>query len=60
MIKTAPQSTVSPQMRCIKSIKGRFTRPQICWQDFVSLKLVERQKFGLICFPRIRFLSLIY
>ena len=31
MIKTAPQSTVSPQMWWIKSIKGWFTRPQICW-----------------------------
>ena len=30
MIKTAPQSTVSPQMWCIKSIKGWFTRPQVC------------------------------
>ena len=25
-------STVSPQMWCIKSIKGWFTQPQICWQ----------------------------
>ena len=42
---------MSPQMSCIKSIKGcRFTQHQICWQDF--LKLVERKKFGLICFPR--------
>ena len=30
MIKIAPHSTVSPQMGCIKSIKGWFTRPQIC------------------------------
>ena len=29
-------STVSPQMWCIKSIKGWFTRPQTCWQDFVK------------------------
>ena len=36
MIKTAPHSTVSPQMWCIKSIKGWFTRPQTCWQDFVK------------------------
>ena len=36
MIKTAPHSTVSPQMWCIKSIKGWFTHPQICWQDFVK------------------------
>ena len=27
MIKTAPNSTVSPQMWCIKSIKGWFIRP---------------------------------
>ena len=31
MIKTAPHSTVSPQMWCIKSMKGGwFKRPQIC------------------------------
>ena len=40
MINTAPHSTVSPQIRCIKGIKGWFTHPQIC-----------TQKFGLICFP---------
>ena len=39
MIKTAPHSTVSPQMWFIKSRKGWFTRPQICWQDFVKVKL---------------------
>ena len=37
MIKTVPQSTVSPQMRCINGIKGWFTRTQICWQDFAKL-----------------------
>ena len=36
MIKTAPHGTVSPQMWCIKSIKGWFTRSQTCWQDFVK------------------------
>ena len=36
MIKTVPHSTVSPQMWCIKSMIGWFTRPQICWQDFVK------------------------
>ena len=36
MINTAPHSTVSPQMWCIKSIKGWFTHLQICWQDFVK------------------------
>ena len=30
MIKTGPRSNVLPQMWCIKSIKGWFTRPQIC------------------------------
>ena len=29
-------STVSPQMWCIKIIKGWFTHPQICWQEFVK------------------------
>ena len=28
-------STVSPQMWCIKSMKGWFTHPRICWQEFV-------------------------
>ena len=32
MINTAPHSTVSPQMWCIKSIKGWFTHLQICSQ----------------------------
>ena len=36
MINTAPHSTVSPQMWCIKGIKGWFTHPQICWHDFVK------------------------
>ena len=36
MIKTAPHSTVSPQMWRVKSIKGWFTHTQICWQDFVK------------------------
>ena len=29
-------STVSPQMWCIKIIKGWFKHPQICWQEFVK------------------------
>ena len=58
MIKIAPHGTVSPQMWCIESIKGWFTRPQTWWQDFLKL-LVERKKFGLICFPRICFVGLI-
>ena len=36
LIKTAPHSTVSPQMWCIKSMKCWFTRTQICWKDFVK------------------------
>ena len=36
-------STVSPQMWCIKIIKGWFTHPQICWQEFVN-KPVEPKK----------------
>ena len=44
MIKTASHSIVSPQMWCIKSIKGWFTRPQICWQDFVKFKTCRTPK----------------
>ena len=54
MIKTAPHSTLSPQMWCIKrkkKIKDWFAGTQIYWQEFV--KLVDRKKFGLICFPRL-------
>ena len=36
LMQTASHSTVSPQMWCIKSTKGWFTRPQTCWQDFVK------------------------
>ena len=36
MINTARHSTVSPQIRCIKGIKGWFSHPQICWHDFVK------------------------
>ena len=49
MIKTAPGSTFSSLMWCIKSTKGWFTHTQICWQDLS--KLVERKKFGLILLP---------
>ena len=52
MIKTAPHSTLPPQMWCIKKIKDWFARTQIYWQEFVNL-IVERKKFGLICFPRL-------
>ena len=49
MIKTAPHSTLSPQMWCIKKNKRLVfpdLLPRIC-------KLVDRKKFGLICFPRL-------
>ena len=59
MIKTAPHSTLSPQMWCIKKkIKDWFARTQIYWQEFVNLS--KAKKFGLICFPRICFPRLIY
>ena len=61
MIKTPLHITVSRQMWCIKSMKCWFTRTKICWQDIVTFfKLFKRQKFGLICFPRIRLPGLIY
>ena len=60
MIKTAPRSTLSPQMWCIKKkIKDWFARTQIYLLARIC-KLVERKKFGLICFPRICFPRLIY
>ena len=37
LIKTAPHSTLSPQMWCIKKIKDWFARTQIYWQEFVNL-----------------------
>ena len=59
MIKTAPHSTLSPQMWCIKkNIKDWFARTQIYWQEFVNLS--NAKKFGLICFPRICFARLLY
>ena len=57
MIKTAPHATVSPQMWCIKSIKGWFTLARFCK---INCKRVERKKFSLICFPIICFPGLIY
>ena len=49
MIKTAPHSTLSPQMWCIKKNKRLVcTHPDL----FARIcKLVDRKKFGLICFP---------
>ena len=59
MIKTAPHSTLSPQMWCIKKKNKRsvFTHPDLLAR---ICKLVERKKFGLICFPIICFARLIY
>ena len=58
MIKTAPHSTLSPQMWCIKKNKRLVcTHPDLLAR---ICKLVERKKFDLICFPRICFPRLIY
>ena len=41
MIKTAPHSTLSPQMWCIKKkkkIKEWFAGTQIYWQEFVNCR----------------------
>ena len=53
-------SIVSPQMWCIKSIKGWFTHPQISLARICKVNLSNAKKFGLICFPRICFRGLIY
>ena len=51
MIKTAPHSTLSPQMWCIKKNKRLVcTHPDLLAR---ICKLVDRKKFGLICFPRL-------
>ena len=60
MIKTAPHSTLFPQMWCIKKY---INKRMVCTHpDLLAriCKLVERKKFGLICFPRICFARLIY
>ena len=58
MIKTAPHSTLSPQMWCLKKNKRMVcTHPDLLVR---ICKLVERKEFGLICFPRICFPRLIY
>ena len=46
MISTAPHSW--------------FIHPQFSWQEFVKYHLIERKKFGVICFPRMCFPGLIY
>ena len=43
MIKIAPHGTVSPQMLCIKSMKGWFIRPQTC-KILLSIKTCRTQK----------------
>ena len=51
MIKIAPHSTLSPQMWCIKKNKRLVcTHPDLLAR---ICKLVDRKKFGLICFPRL-------
>ena len=51
MIKTAPHSTLSPQIWSIKNNKRLVcTHPDLLAR---ICKLVERKKFGLICFPRL-------
>ena len=52
-------SSVSPQMGCIKSIKGWFTPPDLLAR-FCKVNLSKAKKFGLICFARICFQGLIY
>ena len=58
MIKTVPHSTLSPQMWSIENNK----RLVCTYPDLLARikKLVERKKFGLICFPRICFPRLVY
>ena len=54
-------STVSPQMWCIKIIKGWFKRtPPDLLARICKVNLSNAKKFGLICFPRICFRGLIY
>ena len=48
--KTAPHSTLSPQMWCIKNIRLVCTHPDLLAR---ICKLVDRKKFGLICFSRL-------
>ena len=41
LIKTAPHSTLAPQMWCIKKIKDWCARTQIYWLEFVNLSNAE-------------------
>ena len=61
MIKTVPHDTVSPQMINKKYKRLVYTSPDLLARFCkVNYKLVERKKFGLMCFPRICFPGLIY
>ena len=52
MIKTAPNSTLSPQMWCIKKkIKKRFARTQIYWQEFLNLSIAKKIRPDLFSTP---------
>ena len=55
MIKTAPQSSFTSDVMYKKYKKLVYPPPGL-----LASKLVEGKKFGLICFPRICFLGLIY
>ena len=52
MIKTAPHSALSPQMWCVLRKNKRLVCTHL---DLLAriCKLVDRKKFGLICFPRL-------
>ena len=57
MIKIAPHGTVSPQMLCIKSMKGWFIRPQTC-KILLSIKTYRTQKIRLQIIFSLKSLSL--
>ena len=53
MIKTAPHSTLSPQMWCIKKNKRLVcTHPDLLAR-ICKVNLSNAKKFGLLCFPRL-------
>ena len=55
MLKTAPHSTLAPQMWCIKKKqKVGLHAPRFIGQNLLS-KLVEFKIFDLICFPRLMY-----
>ena len=53
-------STVSPQMWCIKIIKGWFKHPIYSLARICKVNLLNAKKLGVICFPRICFRGLMY